>query len=140
MGLDLRSVGFESPYWQEHRLAPGQENRSHRQPSLRSSRCAQIKDQAFGQGQGTQVRARKRTQVIQRLQEEVNLQQIIIFRPRAASKAMTIYFYNSMFIILCSCCVYVVVTSRFAALPMLVYARGFSQPILLNSRLTVARK
>merc|ERR1712026_586365 len=53
---------------------------------------ARIKDQAFGQGQGTQVRARKRTQVIQRLQEEVNLQQIIIFRPRAASKAITIYF------------------------------------------------
>merc|ERR1719403_388326 len=83
VALDVRPVGSEVTHRQEHRVAPGQKDRPHSQPSLRRPRCSRIKDQAFGQGQGTQVRACSRTQIIQRLQEEVNpltlLLNVIIF-------------------------------------------------------------
>merc|ERR1712243_238939 len=59
----------EGPHWQEHRVVAGQTHRPHCQPSLRSSWCSQLQDQASGQGQGTQVRTRQRSPVIQRIQE-----------------------------------------------------------------------
>merc|ERR1712115_19254 len=65
----FRSVGPPCTHWKEHCSPSGQAHCPCGQSLLRCPRCSQLHHQAFGQGQGTQVRACTWPQVIQRIQE-----------------------------------------------------------------------